>query len=60
MPRHIVCLTFDHDHLSVTAANTVAINSTAGFTIDGAVSYALSAQWAVVELESDGTQWLVI
>jgi len=44
----------------MTAANTVTINSTGGFTIDGASSYALSKQWSVVELESDGTQWLVI
>jgi hypothetical protein len=44
----------------VTAANTVTIKSAGGFTIDGAPSYALTKHWAVVELESDGTQWLVI
>lgn len=44
----------------MTAANTVTINATAGVTIDGAPSYVLSKQWAVVELESDSTQWLVI
>jgi hypothetical protein len=44
----------------VTAANIVTINATDGSTIDGASSHALKAQWAVVELESDGTQWLVI
>jgi hypothetical protein len=43
-----------------TEGNTVFINSTAGFTIDGAPSYALSQQWAVIELESDGAQWLVV
>ena len=44
----------------ITAGNAVTIKSTAGFTIDGASSYVLRAPWAVVELESDGTQWLVI
>lgn len=44
----------------VTAANNVIINSTAGFTIDGAASYTLTAQWSFVEVESDGTQWLIV
>jgi len=44
----------------MTAGNTVTINSIGGSTIDGAPSYALKAQWAVVELESDGLQWLTI
>ncbi len=44
----------------VAAANVVTINSAAGFKIDGAPSFALTAPWAVVELESDGNQWLTV
>lgn len=43
----------------MTAGNKVTIKSTGGFTIDGALTFVLVAQWACVELESDGTQWLV-
>ena len=43
----------------INAANTVTVDSAAG-TIDGASSYALSAQWSVATFESDGTQWYVV
>lgn len=45
---------------SYAAANTVSIIDISGATIEGASSLSLSAQNAVVELQSDGTHWQVI
>ncbi|MCA8326124.1 hypothetical protein [Burkholderia cepacia] len=45
---------------SYAAANTVSIIDISGATIDGASSISLTAQNAVIELQSDGTHWQVI
>lgn len=41
------------------SANAVTVG-TAGGNIDGATTYALSAQWAFVEVYSDGAKWNIV
>lgn len=45
---------------SYAAANSVSIIDISGATIEGAASLSLTAQNAVIELQSDGTHWVVI
>jgi lysophospholipase L1-like esterase len=42
------------------SANVVTVATTSSQTIDGSTTYALSAQWKYVRVQSDGTNWLVI
>ncbi len=42
------------------SANAVTLDGNSAETINGAATYALSAQYARVTIQSDGTNWLVI
>lgn len=42
------------------SANAVTVTPDGSETIDGAASYALSAQWKSLTIVSDGTQWLIL
>jgi hypothetical protein len=39
---------------------TITVDGNAAETIDGAATYSLSAQWATVQIMSDGTNWKII
>jgi hypothetical protein len=41
-------------------ANTVTVNTTASQTIDGTASRVLSGQWNVIDVRSDGTNWITV
>jgi hypothetical protein len=41
-------------------ANAVTIDTTSSQTIDGAATYSLALQWAVVTVMSDGANWITI
>lgn len=41
------------------SSNSVIIDPDAAETIDGASTYSLATQYRTVEIESDGTQWLI-
>lgn len=43
----------------INAANVVTIDASSTQTIDGALTYALSAQWSWVTVVSDGANWLI-
>lgn len=42
------------------SANAVTVTPYSAQTIDGAATYALSARWKYVTVESDGVNWLVV
>ena len=39
---------------------TITVDGNAAETIDGAATYSLSAQWATVQIMSDGTNWKIL
>ena len=41
-------------------ANSVAVNPVGGETIDGGPFHSLTAQWARVEIISNGSAWFII
>jgi Cu/Ag efflux protein CusF len=41
-------------------ANTVTIDADGAETIDGALTYVLSVQYQAIEIQSDGTSWIII
>lgn len=44
----------------IVAANTLTVGTTSGQTIDGVTTQALTAQWAVLRVASNGTNWITI
>jgi hypothetical protein len=42
------------------SANAVTVATTSSQTIDGSTTYALSARWKFVTVQSDGANWLII
>ena len=41
-------------------ANAVTVGTTSSQTIDGAATYALSAQYKYVKVVSDGSHWIIV
>lgn len=50
---------FFFKRINSTAGNTI-IDGSGSETIDGDLTYTLTNQWQMVEIESDGTNWIIV